>query len=36
MEERTRLINGALSIESKPGEGTIIELKVAVTSDAIG
>jgi len=36
MEERARLINGALSIESKPGEGTIIELKVAVTSDSIG
>jgi len=36
MEERARLINGALSIESKPGEGTSIELKVAVTSDAIG
>lgn len=36
MEERARLINGALSIESSPGKGTTIELKVAVTSDSIG
>jgi signal transduction histidine kinase len=31
MAERARLINGDLSIESRPGEGTVLKFEISVT-----
>ena len=31
MEERARLVNGEFSIESKPGQGTVVKLRVPLS-----
>jgi signal transduction histidine kinase len=32
MEERVRLVDGKLTIQSKPGDGTIIQVRVPLRS----
>ncbi len=35
MEERVRLIQGDLSVQSRPGQGTVIEVRVPLTGGEV-